>query len=121
MFLSPISLILEKIILRETVMPGFHQLVSNDLGYNRGGPDGVAQAVTLDQTFLNKRLVQRSITIDQDQIGFQVELKNRLFHGRQGSLEDIQSIDFPGPKKPQTYGHGLLLDQGEEGIPLLGG
>ncbi len=83
MFMSPISLIIEKIILREMVMPRFHQLVSNHLGYDRGGPNSVTQAVTLDQTFLKKRLVQGTISIDKDQIGFHLEMKNRPFHGRQ--------------------------------------
>jgi hypothetical protein len=68
MFPGPVALVHSEIIDREAVVTGFHEKVPDDLGQDRGGPDGVAETIPLDQALLGKRQIQGMVAVHQDQV-----------------------------------------------------
>lgn len=99
-----------------------HEAVARDFGEDAGGGDGKTFGVAIDQGGLGMERGKDVRAVDQGMVWCGRELQERLVHGTQAGLEDIDGIDDldihggDGPGNEWRLGEEI-----EEAFPILFG
>jgi hypothetical protein len=72
-----------------------HVAVAGDLGDDRGGGDGGAERVAVDDGPFLARKPGFLAAVDEAEIGLDRKARNGAAHGQERGLENIMRVDFP--------------------------
>jgi hypothetical protein len=96
-----------------------HPAVAVGFGEDGGRGDGVRKGVAVDEGLLGEGKVDGGGVYEQV-VGGAGKGFNGPTHGKPGSLEDVDGIDFGGGGGGHRPGEGALFDQELEALPFGG-
>lgn len=73
-----------------------HDPIARDFGHDRGRRNRGAASITVDDRTLRHHQIRHLKRVDQDEIGERDEAEDRALHRAQGSLMNVDGIDFRG-------------------------
>jgi len=114
-----VALVASEAVLRVDNVPPFHARVAMGFGENRGGGDGNAACVALDERLLLDRNIQLQ-GVDEQIIWLDRELFESGSHGLAAGLIDIPRVDALGIDFRDGPGEGMLPDTWSELRPSFG-
>src|SRR3984957_503650 len=116
---SGVTLVASEAVLRVDRVPLFHARVAMSLGEDRGGGDGNAACVALDEGLLLDQNIQLH-GVDEQIIWLDRELFESGGHGLAAGLIDIPGVDALGIDFRDGPGEGVLPDAGSKLCAALG-
>lgn len=90
---GPISLVAGKPIFRVQGILFHHNPVAGDFGYNRGGGDGVAQCISIDNGGERQLAPCETVSVYQEMFRANGQAGNGNVHGLECRLQDVHFIN----------------------------
>ncbi len=115
---SGVTLVASEAVLRVDNVPFFHASVAMGFGKDRGGGDGNAARIALDERLLLDQNIQLH-GVDEQIVWLDRELFESGSHGLAAGLIDIPRVDALGIDFRDGPGQGMLPDTWSEFCPSL--
>src|SRR5438874_2532384 len=93
-----------------TVMIRLHQEIAVDLRHDRRGGDGDAAAVAFDEGNLRHLQCFEGDGVEEEDVGADLEILNRVRHGQLAGAEDVDGVDGLRLDHTDSYGAGATED-----------